>query len=277
MNEHHYFVIHFDRKSQPDRNDPYLQKLRKLPRVRLIENSVNVQWGSFATVEATLLLMQKACRFADIQYFHLISGQCRHVKPINYIHEYFSNRRGTEFIGCTSLQEVPAFNSRFSIFHWHDYYNLRSTHWKDVTIRKLTNAARAMQKLAGRAGLHRGLPEGFPAVYIGSAWWSLTADCCRYILDYVDENPQIVKRFRYTQLADEMFFQTLIMQSEFSNYVEPGNLRFITFKTRHAEELTLEHRQEVSAPDILFARKITNKSAGLMAYIRKNAMARLLT
>lgn len=276
MDEKHFFVIHFDRKTGIRPDDPHLLQLQRLPRVRLVRNRLNVQWGSYATVEATLRLIREAFHFDDIAYIHLISGQCRHVKPVDYIQEYFHTHAGKEFIECVDMAERPSFLSRFTIFHWHDYYNLRSTNWKDITLRRLSKVLRVVQKTLARIGIYRRHPDGFPRLYVGSAWWSLTVECCRQILDYVAAHPSFARRFRYTQLSDEMFFQTVIMQSRFRDRVAGGNLRFIQFKTRHAEELTLEHKEQVSEPDVLFARKITAKSAGLMAYLRKKIMARLV-
>ena len=116
MNEKHFFVIHFDRKTDAPPDDPYLLLLQSLPQVRLINDRLNVQWGSFATVAATLALIREAFHFSDIAYLHLISGQCRHVKPVDYIHAYFNTYAGTEFIQCGDMAAAPAFLSRFNIF-----------------------------------------------------------------------------------------------------------------------------------------------------------------
>ncbi len=272
LNEKHFFVIHFDRKTDIPPHDPFLLQLQSLPQVRLVKDRMNVQWGSFATVEATFRLIREGLHFSDIAYFHLISGQCRHVKPVDYIHDYFHTHAGKEFIQSVDMAAMPTFSSRFTIFHWHDYYNLRSVKWKDVTLRRLSKIARAIQKAMLPFGLRRRTPEGFPPLYVGSAWWSLTAECCRYMLAFAAENPSFLKRFKYTQLADEMFFQTLIMQSRFRESVAHRNLRFIAFKTRHAEELTMEHALAVSGADILFARKITGKSEALMAFVKESGV-----
>ena len=272
MNEKHFFVIHFDRKTNIPPNDPFLLQLQSLPCVRLVRDRLNVQWGSYATVEATLRLIREAFHFSNISYFHLISGQCRHVKSIGYIHAYFSTHAGEEFIQSVDMDTIPDFLSRFAIFHWHDYYNLRSTRLKDVTLRRLSKISRVVQKTMALVGLRRRTPEWFPNRYVGSAWWSLTAECCRYMLAFIKENPAFVQRFKYTQLADEMFFQTLIMQSRVRERVARRNLRFISFKTRHAEELTMAHALEVSGRDILFARKITRGSEALMAFVREPAV-----
>lgn len=271
MDEKHFFVIHFDRKTVLHADDPYVKKLRALSKVRLVEDRLNVQWGSYATVEATFRLIREALHFGDTGYMHLISGQCRHVKPIAYIHDHF-RYSSAEYLHCADLAEWPAFFSRLTRYHLHDYYNVRSKNWKDVMIRRLNKVSLALQNLLAFGGIYRHHPVDFPKIYIGSAWWSLTSECCRYMLEYTKTNPSFQKRFRYTQLPDEMFFQTLIMQSRFGRNVVNNNLRFIAFKTRHAEELTLEYKAEVSGPDVLFARKITAKSAALMDFIRTNML-----
>ncbi|HSK21318.1 MAG TPA: beta-1,6-N-acetylglucosaminyltransferase [Longimicrobiales bacterium] len=57
--------------------------------------------------------------------------------------------------------------------------------------------------------------------YGGSQWWSRTHDCVEYTLSFVEENPDFVRFYRFTECPDEMFFQTVmnsLLASRAANY-----------------------------------------------------------
>ncbi|WP_442939850.1 beta-1,6-N-acetylglucosaminyltransferase [Nostoc sp.] len=72
----------------------------------------------------------------------------------------------------------------------------------------------------------RKLPEGF-AIYGGSQFWCLTGECIKWINIFVKQNPKFVKRFNYTYCTDEVFCQTLVLNSPFKDKVINDNLKYI--------------------------------------------------
>jgi len=64
--------------------------------------------------------------------------------------------------------------------------------------------------------------RNFPAdieLYYGSQWWSLTGDAIREILSVVSARPRIIGWFRWTVCPDELFFQTLLKLTKFSDNI----------------------------------------------------------
>ena len=66
------FYLHYDAKSPLIK----LDKLTNEPNIHLIRHRIDVHWGGFSMIEATLALIQAALANKDNHYFHLISGDC---------------------------------------------------------------------------------------------------------------------------------------------------------------------------------------------------------
>ena len=56
--------------------------------------------------------------------------------------------------------------------------------------------------------------------YGGSHWWSLSSGCVAYILRFVQDNPKFISFYRNTHCPSEMFFQTIILNSEWARRVQ---------------------------------------------------------
>ena len=69
--------------------------------VLFIKDRVNVYWGGFSMVKATLNLMQKASADYPYKYYHLLSGSDFPIKSNEYIARFFS-KSSKEYIGFLS-------------------------------------------------------------------------------------------------------------------------------------------------------------------------------
>lgn len=270
----HRFFIHIDKKKALDETDPALQKLRNTPGVEIVTERVNVQWGSFRIVEATLALMRVAAKDHDLSYLHLLSGECLFVKSGRYLDDFFERNRGKEFLQYFPMPQTRHEGwgpNRYDKYHLHEHFNPRSKARKDVLIRHLNSLLRKSQRALKVVGIYRKYPKHYPLVYAGSAWWSLTRECCAYVLKFIDENPGFVRRFRHTQLPDEMFFHTIIMASPFAQNVESNNLRYIVFRegaTTYAHAVTMEDADGLREANVIFARKFTDESTSLIQHLQ---------
>lgn len=274
--ENFLFYIHFDKKLYISPDDPYYKILKETEGVHIYENRINVQWGAFGITKINLKLMQEALKDKDVKYIHPISGECLHVKSVQYINDYFRKHAGQEFIRHWIMPHENTSGwgyNRLDKYHLHDYFNPRSQKLKDRTIKQINAMLRVSQRLLKRIGIFRRYPSDFPTLYGGSAWWSITRECALYVMDYLEKNPEYYRRFKFTQLSDEMFLQTIIVNSPFKENVVNNNLRYIVFLTAspsHPQYLTMDDLDELSEEDVLFARKFTNKSTELIDYLEKN-------
>ena len=76
--------------------------------------------------------------------------------------------------------------------------------------------------------------------YYGSAWFSITGDCMKFILSYIENNKKYIEFFKNSIYPDEMFFQTIIMNSKYSKSIVNNNLRYIDWSEKKASPKTLQ-------------------------------------
>lgn len=55
--------------------------------------------------------------------------------------------------------------------------------------------------------------------WFGSSWWCLNENMISWMIEYLDKNSEYIKFFNNCLCADECFFQTLVMNSPYSNSV----------------------------------------------------------
>jgi core-2/I-Branching enzyme len=271
----HCFFIHFDKKLAVDPYDPFYKKLVEMGNTVILQDRINVQWGGFRTIAATLSLIREALKDRQVGYLHFLSGECLPVKSMEYFHEYFTTNAGKEFIDYF-LMTSKAYHGitfrRLDKYHLHDYFNPRSSKAKDVAVKLVNSILRKSQRLLRAAGIYRRYPTGFPAVYAGRVHWSLTYAACEYIVNYSERHREFYNRFRYTQSADEMYFQTILVNSPFKGNITNFNLRFVNFVglASSPRPLTIANLNDIKPGNILFARKFTPESAELLEYLEKN-------
>ena len=92
--------------------------------------------------------------------------------------------------------------------------------------------------------------------YKGSAWFMLTRDFCEWLLSHQIAN-RIARRAKYIWNPDEVFFQTLVMNSPYRNSLVEHYGREIIWPGGSASPKTLcmEDYGRLSSSPALFARK----------------------
>lgn len=96
-----------------ERNDIYLhidkratelfQQIKKVKMQKagfyLIENPIEVYWGDISQVQVEYLLFETALSHGPYAYYHLLSGTDLPIKSQDYIHAFFQQNAGKEFVG----------------------------------------------------------------------------------------------------------------------------------------------------------------------------------
>jgi hypothetical protein len=166
--------------------------------------------GTFGLVEATLDGMNY-WRHSEYHYFVHLSGQCYPIKPLTTIREEL---RRSEAAYMESFK-LP------SKVHWTDenggldrinYNHFRLWKWR-IRIPRL----------------NRTLPYNLEP-YGGSHYFCLTKRCVDYVLDYLPEHPEIISFFRRSRIPEEMFFQTIIMNSPLRSEVVNEHKRYFRWE-----------------------------------------------
>ena len=194
------FVIHLDKKADPS----LFQKDLHKSNCHFIKNPIEVFWGGFSQVKATLMGMEEAVEHFDFNYFVYLSGQDFPIKSNNYISNFIEQQSGKEFIDYYYIPESShTFNTRTRIdrYYWMDR--------KEDFFRKAFNKIGSFVK--GRKA-----PYNFIAIG-GCAYFGFTSSLVNYIRTFLRENKKYTRYFKYTVCADEAFFHTLVYNSKFKD------------------------------------------------------------
>ncbi len=79
-----------------------------------------------------------------------------------------------------------------------------------------------------------------------------------YILEYVSKNPELKRFYKYSWAPDEMFFQTILMNSSLKSDIINDNKRYIDWEKKNVPLpaiLTEKDFDKILMSDKLFARK----------------------
>ncbi|WP_297276342.1 beta-1,6-N-acetylglucosaminyltransferase, partial [uncultured Brachyspira sp.] len=118
------------------------------------------------------------------------------------------------------IEFVPINNS---IYNYEYHYNRLVTYNFEGLSRKNLHS-KLREFLSNLKIMKRKMIEN---AYYGSQWWNLTNNAVEYILNYVENNSDYLKRFKNVWGSDEYFFQTILLNSILKNNCLCNNLRYI--------------------------------------------------
>jgi hypothetical protein len=196
--------------------------------VVFLKNPIAVYWGGFSHLKAFYLLLQKAFENNENTYFHVLSGQCFPIKSNKAILDFFEKNNEKEFIDAQLIDEskwTGGSLNRIQLFHLNDYCNIRADFWKTFNGRFL--------KVQRIIGIKRKLPTIFEKYYGGSTWWSITRNAVDYLLRFIETNKKVFNRFKHTHCSEELFFQTVLMNSSFKSNIVQDDLRYVDWEYRN--------------------------------------------
>jgi len=233
--QENYYLIHLDKKAESKTRADVEEFLADYPNAYILE-SKNVVWGGYSMVQAELNGMKYLLDInATWDFFINLSGQDFPLKSQESIRDYLSQHRGNNFIKIANQAfERPETMNRIENYFEETENGFSGTPYK-------------------RAYLEDIVP------YIGGQWMILTRDCCEFICN----SKEIVKFEKYYQntlIADESFFQTVIMNTSFKGKVINDDKRAIIWipdgdiKLR-PKTFTMSDLAFLSTGDNLFARK----------------------
>ena len=91
------------------------------------------------------------------------------------------------------------------------------------------------------------------------------------MVQYTQQHPEFLRRFHYSFCAEELYFQTLLCNSEYRDCLVDDNLRYIDWsKGRGSTPVVLDMRDydTLKASPCLFARKFDVASHDLILKIK---------
>ena len=268
------FYIHIDKKyDSVAQASSDIEKIKKLPNVMILSHNIKVNWGAFSHSQAIILLLKEAIKNPEIEYFHTISAQDFPIFSISKILSFFeeSKKQNLEYM---SQRPIPApTKKRHQVRDWFLYYHFNDH--LNPKIKLQWQIIRMIVLVQEILHIKRHFPKGFEQLYRGHIWWSLSRNAILYLLEYINDNPSFVNRFKHTHCSEEIIFQTIIMHSPYAKNVVTNNLRYVEMQGSSPKILKSEDYDMLINSDKLFARKIAEESMPLVEMLKKNIEKRI--
>lgn len=96
--ERNDIYLHFDKKV--DNIDINIEELQlRNSKLFILDERIDVRWGDLSQIKTELLLFEAAYNNGEYAYYHLLSGVDLPIKTQDYIHQFFNDNNGFEFVG----------------------------------------------------------------------------------------------------------------------------------------------------------------------------------
>lgn len=251
--DNHDIFIHVDAKSgaidqELVRQEVASAKIYFVPRVA-------VSWAAYSQVEAELSLLSAATEQDQYHYYHLLSESDYPVKNMADIDAFFHGRN-EEFV---EFENVDLQNSINRIKYYYPLQErLGKRHGFPWAMQKLLLIGERIVRIDRLRQ-----QTAFEHIGKGANWFSITDDFARYI---VAQRQLIKQRFDLARAPDEVFVQTLLLNSDFRGRVatrQEANMRFVRWiRGNSPEYLTPDDWPQIRDSGKLFARKIDDSPDG---------------
>lgn len=197
-----YYLIHLDKKTDIDIYTDIEDFLADFPSTYILE-SENVVWGGYSMVQAELNGMKYLLNLnVEWDFFINLSGQDYPLKSQKIIRDYLTKNKGNNFIKIANQLTIrPETMNRIENFFVESENGFSGIPYK-------------------RAYLKDVIP------YIGGQWMILTRESCEFICNS-GEAKKFEDYYLNTLIADESFFQTVLMNTSFDGILINDDKRAI--------------------------------------------------
>jgi len=203
--------LHIDKKTNFNDFDS-LVMLLSMSKMTIID-SIDVRWGDISQTICELNLLEAALD-GKYMYYHLLSGADLPIKSQECIFEFFDVNSGKEFVHFDSKRISEKYVDRIKYYHIMQKYmgivnNKTIQKIIRTIIRKINNISIQVQRLIRVNRIKSNIE-----LQKGANWFSITHELAKYV---VDKREWIEKFFKNTENPDELFLQTLIINSNFAD------------------------------------------------------------
>lgn len=231
--------IHIDKKSRIDQ----FAFAKNYSGVYFIKNRITMNWGNYSMVKAMVSSIEEIMQpHTNYTHINLLSGQDYPLQPIDRFENFLFENKGKTFMKYLSIpDEWGNAADRLIRYNFGD--------WKLPGKYKI-------QHFVNRLFPDRKFPKHMQP-YGGSAWFIITPECARYVLDYLRDNPKLTSFIKYIWAVDEIIFQTILVNSHHKETIVNEHFRYIHFKDEspHPTVFTIRDSETLLQSGKFFARK----------------------
>lgn len=240
------FFIHVDKKTPDGVYRTMAAGLSLFRNVHFVKRH-KCDWGGFGHVAASLEAIAEIFRTrTPFDYAILLTGQDYPIKTKRYIADFLERHKGKVFLEWFPLPNDVWRNEgtiggmdRFEAWH----VRIRKRHFRFPP--------------SHHWPIKRKFPRGFRP-FGGSSYWCLSRECIEYIHELTRANRAFVRFFKHVDVPDEIFFQTIVMNSPYRQLAINDNLHHIEWADPddgRPAVLSRKDFEKLAASPKLFARK----------------------
>jgi len=258
--------VHVDRKSDIGH---FTAALSAIPRVYFADERVEVYWGGFNAIKATVALLRQAMESGRrYDYFAILQNHDYPIRSNDDIIRFFDAHSGKEFIrGCPIARTKDWHYARkYKIYNQRDNVFYLKKHAKPRMYARYAHMLlRSCGTLFSR-GVINEAGQNYD-IYYGAAQWAVTRALAGHFLDFYDSHPKYNRVMAHIQFPDEEYFHTITHNSPFKyscvKYDEPIRRWLVNWRNLHYFEypgsisvLTDADYDKIITEDALFIRKV---------------------
>ena len=221
------FWVHVDQRTDRQTYASMVDGVRHLPNVWFLKKRFKCHYMTlFSAVQAVIQgideLLQRGIPF---DYLIYLTGQDYPIKTNAQIEAVLERANGASYLSYLPLPyegthpaggRIIQNASRIDCWHLHLFGR-----YVRLPLRKRSLVARVVNLFVLKK---RRFPVGFKA-YGGWAYWCLARQHVEYVHNFVNLHPAFVRFFRFVKSADEICFQTILLNSPFRHEIINDDLR----------------------------------------------------
>lgn len=197
-----YYLIHIDKGSSKQFYQETQDFLLDYPNTHILK-SQNIVWGGYSMVDAELKGIKTLLGISAVwDHYINLSGQDFPLKSQSFIMDYLNQNKGKNFLLVSDQAKK-----------------------RPNTLNRIKNYfVESKLGFIGKPVKRKFLSKTTP--YIGGQWKILSRECC----EFISTSPQVSKfkkYYRNTLIPDESFFQTVLMNTDYTGTIINNDKRAI--------------------------------------------------
>lgn len=250
--------LHIDKKSKLQQEViSQIEEVCQYSKVKFIKR-YKITWGGYSQINGEMRLFEEAKK-GNYDYYHIVSGIDFPIKSMEYIHKFFVENQGFEFVHFCDEEITKASVLRFAQFRFlQEMIGKKKRGVLCLAERISLNIQRKLLKV-NRQKKYQNI--NFKC---GSNWCSVTDEFVSYLLS---QEHNIKKMFAFSVCCDECFLQTMLYNSVFKKNIYYGNgtldsemqcLRSVDWKRGNPYTYQESDYEELVNSGNLFCRKVSD-------------------
>lgn len=258
---------------------PFLNELSEQNNIHFLSDRIRVNWGSFDSIRATVLLLDAALSHGKYDRFVLLQGADYPLKTDSEIQTYFTEHSDTEFIrGCRlSDSNDPYFRRKQYGYWFYRKRNLLTRVYNNI----LVCAFNKMPRFKITHGYITENGSHFD-LYWGCAQFSATGVFARYLSDFYHSHPLFNKYMEHAFPCDEIYVPTVFFNSPYAaqgiyspeqprkNPEYFRNLHYFEYPSQIRIWKYTDYNNLMQRPELFIRKVTTQESSSLLDLLDQN-------